>query len=124
MDELYHIINFDELFLSINGSNRQRGGSPEAVFYCPSLPQTGRAMGKSSLMTTLITVSTAAGEAIPPKFQFLINCQTEEMDKLRVDLVAYMPHVRGKFGAQKDQAWPINVGMNSRGGMDDVEIEL
>ena len=45
------------------------------------------------------------------------------MDKLRVDLVAYIPHVRGKFGAPEDQAWNITVGMNARGGMGDVEFD-
>ena len=39
-----------------------------------------------------------------------------------MELVAYMPHVRGKFGAPKYQAWPITVGMNARGGMDNVEF--
>ena len=39
-----------------------------------------------------------------------------------MELVAYMSHVRGKFGASKDQAWPIIVGVNSRGGMEDVEF--
>ena len=93
------------------------------VFHCPILPQTGSAMGKSSMTTTLITGSTAAGEAIPPHFQFSKKAQTAETDKLRVDLVAYMPHVREKFGAPEEQSWPITVGMNERGGMDDVEFD-
>ena len=40
-----------------------------------------------------------------------------------VELVAYMPHVRGKFGAPKEQEWTITVWMNARGGMDDVEFD-
>ena len=79
--------------------------------------------GKISLTTTLITGSTAAGEAIPPHFQFSTKAQIAEMEKLRVELVAYMPHVRGKFGAPEDQEWTITVGMNSRGGMDNVEFD-
>ena len=75
------------------------------------------------MTTTLITGSTDAGESIPPHFQFLTKAQTVEMEKLRVDLVAYMPYVRGKFGAPGEQAWPITVGMNARGGMDDVEFD-
>ena len=58
--------------------------------------------GKSSLMTTLITGSTTAGEDIPPHFQFLVKALTAE--KLRVELVAYTPHVRGQYGAPEDQA--------------------
>ena len=41
---------------------------------------------------------------------------------MRLELVAYMPHVRVNFGAPEEQAWPITVGMNARGGMDDVEF--
>ena len=40
-----------------------------------------------------------------------------------MDLVAYMSHVRGKFGDPKEQAWPITVGMNTKGGMDDVDFD-
>ena len=75
------------------------------------------------MTTTLITGSTAAGESIPPHLQFLTKAQTVETDKLRVELVAYMPHVRGKFGAAEDKSWPIAVGMNAKGGMGDVEFD-
>ena len=34
-----------------------------------------------------------------------------------------MPHVRGKSGTPEEQAWTITVGMNARGGMDDVEFD-
>ena len=108
--------------LSLDSINGQRGGHPEAVFYCPSLLKTGRATGKSSLKTNLITGNTAVGEAIPPHFQFPTKDKTSETDKIRVELVTYMPRVRGNFGAPEEQAWPITVGMNSRGGMDDVEL--
>ena len=40
-----------------------------------------------------------------------------------MELVAYMPHVRGKFGAPEEQAWPITIGINARGGMDNVEFD-
>ena len=42
---------------------------------------------------------------------------------MRVELVAYMPHVHGNFGAPEEQAWTITIGMNARGGMDDVEFD-
>ena len=61
VEQLSRIINIDNFCLSLDGSNGQRGGHPEAVFYCPSLPQTGRATGKISLTTTLITGSRHMG---------------------------------------------------------------
>ena len=99
VEQLSHIINIEESCLSLDVSNGKRGGRPEVVFYCPRFPQTGRDTGKISLTINLITGSTAAREAIPPHFQFLIKAQTAETDKFRVELVAYRPHVRGKFGA-------------------------
>ena len=41
---------------------------------------------------------------------------------MRVELVAYMPHVHGMFRAPKEKAWPITVGMNAKGRMDDVDF--
>ena len=34
-----------------------------------------------------------------------------------------MPHVSGKFGAPEEKACSITVGMNAKGGMDDVEFD-
>ena len=122
VEQLSRIINVDKSFFSLDGSNGHRGGCMEALFYCSRLPQTGRATVKSIMTTTLINGSTAAREAIPTHFQFSKKTQTAETEKLRVDLVAYMSHVRGKFGAPEEQASPIIIGMNAKGGMDDVEF--
>ena len=51
--------------------------------------------------TTLITDSTALGEALPPHFQFSTKAQTAETDKLRTAFVAHMPNVVGNFGLGK-----------------------
>ena len=123
VEQLARIINVNEPCLSLDGSIGQKGRLPEAVFYCPILPQTGRATGKSSLTNTLITGSTAVREAIPPHFQFSTKVHTVETEKLRVKLVACIPHVHGNFGALEEQAWPITIWMNARGGMDDVDFD-
>ena len=68
--QLSRIINMDETCLALNGCSGNRGGKPEATFYNPNLPRTGRATGKSGKTTTMITGSTASGEALPPHFQF------------------------------------------------------
>ena len=75
------------------------------------------------MTTTLINGSTSARGFIHHHFQFLTKAQTAEMEKLRVELVAYMPHVRGKIGASKEQSWPNTVGMNARVSMDDVDFD-
>ena len=73
-------IDVDRLCLSLDGSNGQRGGRTEAVFYYPSLPKNGKATGKISLTTTMITGSTTSREAIPYHFQFWINSQIAETE--------------------------------------------
>ena len=40
-----------------------------------------------------------------------------------MELVAYMSHVCGKFGAPEEQEWSITVGMNAKGCMDNVEFD-
>ena len=119
---LHNIIKMDETCLSLDGSKGTRGGRPEAIFYDPRLPRLGKATSKSGKATTMITGSTAAGEALLPHFQFQLAAQSEETMKLRVDMVQYMQGVRGKFGCKDIKEWDCTFGMNTKGGMDDEEF--
>lgn len=71
----------------------------------------------------MITGSNAAGEAIPPHFQFMTAAQSEETLRLRTEMAMYFPPIIGKFG--RDEAQPIHVsfGLNEKGGMDEIEFE-
>jgi hypothetical protein len=64
------ITNLDETNLSLCGATQTRGGRPEGHIYDPRFPMVGKATSKSSLSTTMIGGSTAAGEALPPHIQF------------------------------------------------------
>lgn len=121
-DQLVRILNFDETCLSLDGSGSVAGGRPMAVFYNPHLPLVGRATSKTNATTTMITGSNAAGEAIPPHFQFMTAAQSEENQRLRMEMAIYFPPVVCKFGM--DEAKPIQVsfGMNEKGGMDEIEF--
>jgi hypothetical protein len=70
-DQLGNIGNFDETCLNLNGSSTNRGGRPEALIYDPRFPVVGKTTCTSSLTSTLITDSTAAGEAFPPHIQYV-----------------------------------------------------
>lgn len=70
VEQLKRIINIDETCLSLDGSDNVRGGRPEVYLYDPRIHQVGKATSKSSLTSTMITGSNAAGEAIVPHFQF------------------------------------------------------
>ena len=121
--QLNRIINMDETCLSLDGSNGNRGGRPEVTFYNPNLPRTGRATSKSGKTTTMITGSTAAGEALPPHFQFQTAAQSDDTMRLRNEMIEWMPGVSGKFGHKEEVAFPCTFGMNTKGGMDNEEFE-
>ena len=70
----------------------------------------------------MITGSTAAGEPLPPHFQFQTSAQTDEAEAIRIEAMRYMLDVRGTFGHKSEQSFPISFGLNSKGGMDDQEF--
>jgi hypothetical protein len=92
------------------------------MFYSQTLPNLGKSTIKSSVSTTMITGSTAAGEAIPPHFQFSTTSKSEETQRENVNSIAFFPKIKGKFGASDSKEWPVTIGMNEKGGMDDVEF--
>ncbi|KAL7546421.1 hypothetical protein ACHAWF_015054 [Thalassiosira exigua] len=121
-DQMKNIINFDETCLSLDGSQGARGGQPEVVFFDPNLPNPGKGTSKSSKTTTMITGSNAAGEALPPHFQFQTDAKTDEGQRFRNEMMEWMLNVRGKFGGDAEKSWPCTFGMNAKGGMDDDEF--
>ena len=122
-DQLERIINLDETCLSLDGSDGARGGRPNVAYINQTLPQLGKSSAKSNITTTLITGSSAAGEALPPHFQFSTKAKSVDTMKMRRETVIYMHDVRGKFGNEENKIWPVTLGMNEKGGMDDDEFE-
>ena len=116
------IANLDETNLSLDGSNSNRGGRPTATYYDVRFPQLGKSTSKSALSTTMITGSTAAGEALPPHFQFQTSSQSAENESIRIEMIRYMLDVRGTFGHDEEQCFPISIGLNNKGGMDNEEF--
>ncbi len=63
-EQLYFIINFDEMCLSVDGSEGRRGGRPEVTLH-PRLPYTGKRTNKDSLMATLVMGSNQNVRRLP-----------------------------------------------------------
>jgi hypothetical protein len=122
-DQLYMILNFDETCLSTDGSVGRRGGRPDITLYDPRFPHNGKRTNKDSLTATLICGSNAAGEALPPHFQFQTKATTDDGQRLRNEVFAYCPRVLGKFGTEEERSWDCTFGLNTKGGMDDREFE-
>ena len=122
-DQLHRILNFDETCLSHDGSNGARGGRPEVFIYDPRLPLPGKRTSKCSSMTTMITGSTAAGEALPPHFQFQMSAKSNETQHIRIDVADLYKKVVMTSGTGKEHELDCTFGLNAKGGMDQDEFE-
>ena len=67
--------------------------------------------------------SNAAGEALPPHFQYQTKATTEERERVRAEVFRHCPRVVGKFGTDAERSWDCTFGLNTKGGMDDCEFE-
>ncbi len=121
-EQLKNIVNIDETCLSLDGNEGQRGGRPSVFFFDPSLPMVGRGTSKTTQTSTMITGSNAAGEAIPPHFQFPTKAQSEATEAINIECLRNVHTVRAKFGCSEERDWPATWAMNAKGGMDDNEF--
>ena len=72
---------------------------------------------------TMITGSSAAGEAIAPHFQFPTKAKPENA-KLNIDILTKMKTVEGVFGKPKLTSFHTTFRMNDKGGMNEIEFEI
>ena len=114
-DQLRNILNFDESCLSLDGSEGRRGGRPEIVLHDPRFPMTGKATNKDSLTATFISGSNAAGEALPPHFQFQTKATSGDRERICSEVFAFTPRVIGQFGTDCKQSWDCTFGLNRKG---------
>ena len=117
------IINLDESCLSLDGSDGTEGGRPVVRFYDPTLPNLRWVVRKSSTTATVICGSSAFGEALPPHLQLCTTAKTCERHQIQLELLQYLSTVRGQFGHSEPQCFPITIGMNEKGGMDEEDLE-
>ena len=83
-EQLPFIINFDETCLSLDGvSGNKKGGRRPITLHDLRLPFNGKQANKDSLTATLVCGSNAAGEALPPHFQFQTKAKMDEGQQIR-----------------------------------------
>ncbi len=92
-NQLMRILNVNETCLSLDGGTGRRGGRPTIIYCGKNFPEVGTAVAKSSITMTMIAGSTAAGEAIPPHFQFSTVAQSEETMRLRTNIQHFIPYI-------------------------------
>jgi hypothetical protein len=82
----------------------------------------GKATCKTALTSTLITDSTAAGEAFPPHNQYVAKAKTPETMRLYVDVAEHVPRVLGKFGCKEERTWSVSFGQIEKGGLESLQL--
>ena len=122
-EKLKDICNLDETCISLDEINGNRGGRLAAVFFDPRLLHSQKTTSKTLMTTTMMGGRTDEGNALPPKIQFQTKAQSYETQRICNEMAEWLPDVRGKFGCDKENTWPVTIGMNEKGGMDDAEFE-
>jgi hypothetical protein len=84
---------------------------------------TGKVMNNDSLTDTFISDSNAAGEALPPHFQFQTKPTSGDRERIRSEVFAFTLRVIGQFRTACERAWDCTFGLNTKGGMDDREFD-
>ena len=102
----------------------RRGERPVIMLHDPQFLYNGKRTNKDGLTATLVCGSNAAGEALPPHYQFQTKATTDDGKRLRNEVFKYCQRVIGSFGTDSKRSWGATYGLNMKEGMDDQEFEL
>jgi len=78
---------------------------------------------KNSEAMTMIASSTADDEPILHHFQFHTHAQSVNTQSVNINLVTFLPNIKGKFGLEEAKEWPVTFGFNAKGGMDNKQFK-
>lgn len=112
------IINIDETNLSLDGSDGGRGGRPSCTITIKHCSRPGTAQNKTSVSSSLMCGSNAAGEAMPLHIMFSSDASNEENYAVNAAWILALPRVTGIFGHDKEKSFPASVTTNEKGGTD------
>ena len=121
--QLHRIINIDESCLSLNGATQRRGGRPSQVVSDGKMQLGCLRTSKSSVTVTIVCGSSAAGDPVPPHFQFTSTADAENM-KMKIDIVEHLPNIHAKFGHDDVTEFTPTVAGNKKGGVDNQAFEI
>ena len=105
IEMMKQILNLDEECMLLDGGNGNQGGRPTVTYYDVRFPQLRKATSKSELTPTMIGGSNAAGEPIPPHFQFQTSAKTPDAEALHIECIHYMLNVQAVFGHEEVQSF-------------------
>jgi hypothetical protein len=71
----------------------------------------------------MITGSTAAGNPLPPHFQYSSTATSKERERNRLEVSEHMHRILWRYIDVTTEMLPVTVGVNEKGGMDSKEFE-
>jgi hypothetical protein len=117
-DQKRRIINVDETNLSLDGSDGGRGGRPGCTITIKHCSRPGTAQNQSSVSSSLMCGSNAAGEAMPMHIMFSSDAKEEANFAVNASWIIDLPRVTGQFGHDEPKTFPSSVMTNEKGGTD------
>jgi hypothetical protein len=106
-----HIINLDETNFSLDGSDGGQGGCPSQSIAVAGVNRPGTAINKSSVSSTLMCGSNAAGEPLPLHIMFSSEANKKSNYTVNVQWIF-------NFGHDSHRSIPSSVTVNPAGGTD------
>jgi hypothetical protein len=117
-EQKQRIINIDETNLSLDGSDGGRGGRPACTITMKHCNRPGTAQNKTSLSSSLICGSNAAGKAMPLHIMFSSDAKEADNYAVNAAWIVSLPRFKGTFGHQEEKVFPASVTTNEKGGSD------
>jgi hypothetical protein len=107
------IFNLDETNFSLDGSDGGRGGRPSASYTVSGFCRPGTASNKTSVASTLMCGSNAAGEPLPLHIMFSSAAQDETNYSVSAEWMFDLPRIYAQFGHDSPQSFCSTVTENS-----------
>jgi hypothetical protein len=104
--------------LSLDGSDGGHGGRLAASYIVSGARRPRTAANKTSVSSTLVCGSSAAGEPLPLHIMFSSSAQNEENYSVSAEWMFDLPCVFVQFGHETSQSFPCSVTVNPKGGTD------
>jgi hypothetical protein len=110
------IVNFDEMKLTLDGTDESAGGRPATTPSFPGIPESGKAVDKNDNKCTIM-MGIAGNEPLPPLIIFTCNTKNVEKRKLNFKALTGFKQVYAQYGYEEARWHDCSFARNPKGGM-------
>jgi hypothetical protein len=116
-------VNVDETNFSLDGSVGGHGGLPANTIMISNAARPGTGQNKSSVSSSLMLGSNAAGESMPVHIMFASKAKDEANYQINPERILGIPRVTAMFGHEEEKSFPATISVNPKGGTDSRVLE-